>query len=183
MCPYVNLNIKVCYVNHHLFDHYADYHLFDHYTDQHLFDHCADHHLSDHHANIIQLSELSSCIVQLFTCISIHTKLIFLFVILKDAEYQRNPHVKCTSHCICYSIVKYYIMGREKEVLGRTWNWRTRCTALCSLHIELYVCMFYWFLLWSVNVYLSAQYWGQLWPNSPTYARFPNLLYTAELCI
>ena len=27
---------------------------------------------------------------------------------------------------------------------------------------------------------LSAQYWGELWPNSPTYARFPNLLYTAE---
>ena len=31
---------------------------------------------------------------------------------------------------------------------------------------------------------ISAQYWGELWPNSPTYARFPNLLYTAELlCI
>ena len=31
---------------------------------------------------------------------------------------------------------------------------------------------------------LSAQYWGELWPDSPTYARFPNLLYTAELlCI
>ena len=29
---------------------------------------------------------------------------------------------------------------------------------------------------------LSAQYWGELQPNSPTYARFPNLLYTAELC-
>ena len=29
---------------------------------------------------------------------------------------------------------------------------------------------------------LFAQYWGELWPNSPTYARFPNLLYTAELC-
>ena len=28
---------------------------------------------------------------------------------------------------------------------------------------------------------LSAQYWGELWPNTPTYARFPNLLYTAEL--
>ena len=30
---------------------------------------------------------------------------------------------------------------------------------------------------------LSAQCWGELWPDSPTYARFPNLLYTAELCI
>ena len=31
---------------------------------------------------------------------------------------------------------------------------------------------------------LSAQYWGELRPDSPTYARFPNLLYTAELlCI
>ena len=31
---------------------------------------------------------------------------------------------------------------------------------------------------------LSAWYWGELQPNSPTYARFPNLLYTAELlCI
>ena len=34
------------------------------------------------------------------------------------------------------------------------------------------------------RVVLSAQYWGELRPNSPTYARFPNLLYTAELlCI
>ena len=31
---------------------------------------------------------------------------------------------------------------------------------------------------------LSALYWGELRPDSPTYARFPNLLYTAELlCI
>ena len=30
---------------------------------------------------------------------------------------------------------------------------------------------------------LSAWYWGELRPDSPTYARFPNLLYTAELCI
>ena len=31
---------------------------------------------------------------------------------------------------------------------------------------------------------LSARYWGGLRPDSPTYARFPNLLYTAELlCI
>ena len=30
---------------------------------------------------------------------------------------------------------------------------------------------------------LSAWYGGELRPNSPTYARFPNLLYTAELCI
>ena len=36
----------------------------------------------------------------------------------------------------------------------------------------------------SVNGKLSAQYWGELRPNSPTYTRFPNLLYTAELlCI
>ena len=39
------------------------------------------------------------------------------------------------------------------------------------------------FLSMSVGT-LSAQYWGELQPNSPTYARFPNLLYTAELlCI
>ena len=31
---------------------------------------------------------------------------------------------------------------------------------------------------------LSARYWEELRPDSPTYARFPNLLYTAELlCI
>ena len=36
----------------------------------------------------------------------------------------------------------------------------------------------------SVTSSLSAWYWGELWPDSPTYARFPNLLYTAELlCI
>ena len=29
---------------------------------------------------------------------------------------------------------------------------------------------------------LFAQYWGELWPDSPTYTRFPNCLYTAELC-
>ena len=29
---------------------------------------------------------------------------------------------------------------------------------------------------------LSAWYWGELQPDSPTYARFPNLLYTADLC-
>ena len=33
------------------------------------------------------------------------------------------------------------------------------------------------------TIKLSARYWRELWPNSPTYARFPNLLYTAELCI
>ena len=31
------------------------------------------------------------------------------------------------------------------------------------------------------NFKLSARYWGELRPDSPTYARFPNLLYTAEL--
>ena len=41
----------------------------DHYTDHHLFDHCADHHMSDHYANIKQL---------------------FLFVIQKDAGYQKK---------------------------------------------------------------------------------------------
>ena len=31
---------------------------------------------------------------------------------------------------------------------------------------------------------VTAWDWGKLWPDSPTYARFPNLLYTAELlCI
>ena len=37
---------------------------------------------------------------------------------------------------------KCYILGREKRGIEntRTWNWRTRCTALCTLHIELYVC-------------------------------------------
>ena len=29
---------------------------------------------------------------------------------------------------------------------------------------------------------LFARYWGELQPDSPTYARLPNLLYTAELC-
>ena len=29
---------------------------------------------------------------------------------------------------------------------------------------------------------LSAQYWEELQPDSPTYTKFPNLLYTAELC-
>ena len=29
---------------------------------------------------------------------------------------------------------------------------------------------------------LFPEYWGELWPNSPTYATLPNLLYTAELC-
>ena len=33
------------------------------------------------------------------------------------------------------------------------------------------------------NLRLSARYWRELQPDSPTYARFPNLLYTAELCI
>ena len=29
---------------------------------------------------------------------------------------------------------------------------------------------------------LSAWYWGELWPDNPTYARLSNFLYTAELC-
>ena len=43
---------------------------------------CADYHLSDHHANIIQLSKVILMHNTVFTSISIHTKLIFLFVIL-----------------------------------------------------------------------------------------------------
>ena len=67
------LNIPICKFKYQRYDHYTNQHLFDHYADQHLFDHCSDHHLADHHANIIQLSHLSSCKIQLFTCISIHT--------------------------------------------------------------------------------------------------------------
>ena len=33
----------------------------------------------------------------------------------------------------------------------------------------------------ATNKTLSARYWGELRPDSPTYARFPNLLYTADL--
>ena len=29
---------------------------------------------------------------------------------------------------------------------------------------------------------LSDRYWGELWPDSPTYARLSNLLYAAEPC-
>ena len=32
------------------------------------------------------------------------------------------------------------------------------------------------------NRELFGQYWGELWPDSQTYARLPNLVYTAELC-
>ena len=72
------LNIPICKFKYQsMSDHYAN-HLFDHKADYHLLIimqiavcmiNCADYNLSDHHANIIQV----------FTCISIHTKLIFLF--------------------------------------------------------------------------------------------------------
>ena len=41
-------------------------------------------------------------------------------------------------------------------------------------------CKLIWELLNQVISGLSAQYWGELWPDSPTYARLSNLLYTAE---
>ena len=48
---------------------------------------------------------------------------------------------------------------------------------VCSKWADKRACSFLYSLL-------SAWYWRELWPNSPTYARFPNLLYTAELlCI
>ena len=52
---------------------------------------CAEHHLPDHHANIIQLSKLPSCIILLFTCISIHTKFNILICNSKYTEYQKKP--------------------------------------------------------------------------------------------
>ena len=54
-----------------------------------LFDHYADHHVG----TVVKFQG-PSCIIQLFTSVSIHTKLLFLFVILKCAEYQRNHHAK-----------------------------------------------------------------------------------------
>ena len=76
----------------------------------------------------------------------IHTKLIFLFVILKYAEYQRNPHVKCMS--LHLSLLKYYMLGREEEVLGEPGTEELRCTSLCTttMHIELCACMFLLFV-------------------------------------
>ena len=92
MFPYINFNIKV---------------VSDHYADDYLFDHCADHHMSKSYVVILMHNTV-------FTSISIHTKSIFLFVILKYTEYQRNPHAKCISHCICHSIVKLLYIGKGK---------------------------------------------------------------------
>ena len=77
--------------------------------------------------------------------IFIHTKLIFLFVIPKYAEYQRDPYVKCISHCNCHSIVKLLYIGKGKRgIRGELETAELRCTSLCTttMHIELYVCMF-----------------------------------------
>ena len=51
-------------------------------------------------------------------------------------------------------------------------HWSPGCLFTYS-HVR-HHCLFLW---------LSAWYLGELRPDSQTYARFPNLLYTAELCI
>ena len=116
-------NVPICKFKYQsMSDHYAAHYLFDHYT---------DYHLSDHHANIIQLSKLSSCII------------------LNILNIKRNLHVKCISHCICYSIVKILYIGKGKEVLGE----ELRCSPLCTttMHIELYVCIL---LLVTLKLYM-----------------------------
>ena len=125
MFPYVKLNIKVwslmqisiCMIN------------------------WADYYLPDHDENIIQLSKLSSHIIQLIICISTNTTSIFLFVILNILNIKRNLHVKCISlHLLLYCQNTIYWERRGgKGKNRRTLNWRTRWTALCTLHIELYV--------------------------------------------
>ena len=60
----------------------------------------------------------------------------------------------------------------------------TKCSDITLNNIGNFNLTDIWHHLHLQEKQLSAQYWGELWPNSPTYARFPNLLYTAELlCI
>ena len=79
------------------------------------------------------------CMIQLFKCISIHTKLIFLFVILNILNIKRNFHVKCISHCICYSIVKILYIGKGKRgIKKRTKEVDAQHYAPCTLN---YMCV------------------------------------------
>ena len=89
--------------------------------------------------------------------ISIHTKIIFSFLILKYVEYQRDPHVKCISHCICHSFIKLLYISKWILVRRELGTEELGCTSLCTttMHIELYVCMIYCLLLWTVNAYFT----------------------------
>ena len=102
-------NVPVCKFKYQSMIIMQNHHLFDHYADQYLFDHC------ETFICLIIMQILYSC--QSYNVVmSIHTKLIFLFVNLKYEEYQRDPHVKCISHYIYHSIVKVlYILGKGKR--------------------------------------------------------------------
>ena len=52
------------------------------------------------------------------------------------------------SHCICHSIVKILYIGKESIGIVRTGTEELRCTTLCTttMHIEMYVCMYVFFI-------------------------------------
>ena len=93
--------------------------------------------------------KLSSCITQLFTCISIHTKINILKICWISKETLMHNSNTIISHCICHSIVKILYIGNGKRgiIQRRTCNWRTKMHNTMYYHYAHWtVCMFVYFI-------------------------------------
>ena len=87
--------------------------------------------------------KLSSCIIQLFTCIPIHTKINILEICWVSKETLMHNSNAIISHCICHSIVKILYIGKGKEGLRQNWNWRTKMNSTMYYHHAHWtVCMY-----------------------------------------
>ena len=130
------LNIPIYKFKISKYDHYANHYLMI-IMQITIWVHLSSSKVILRHNTVVYMY-LHSYKINILICNSKYTEYQKKTIIHNSETFKQNAQVIASVTLLS----KYYILGREKRgIRRRTWNWRTRCTALCTLHIELYVCI------------------------------------------